>query len=551
MSPKTLAGLLRLRAEVRGDDVALRCRDGETWREHGWASYWEGAQRAAAGLWARGVRPGAHLLMLVPEVEPAIWTLFGAWSIGAVPIQIGLPYRLSDLGGFVAQLRETARRLDASALVLSGALAPHAPAETGLPVLVAEELLAAAPVAGLPDPDDAAERTALIQLTSGSTGRPRGVVLRHDRLMRHLGCMSRVLPSRADSVAASWLPLHHDMGLVGGLLFPFYNGFVAHMLSPMDFRARPFVWLETMSRMRGTICAAPPSAYAMLLRLARKAREEGLDLSAWECAMVGAEPISAELLRRFADAFAPVGFRPEAFFPVYGLAEATVAVSFPRLLAPTRVARIDRQALEREGRAIDAGGPHALELVAVGRPIPETELQVVDAAGAALPERCVGELRVRASTMMQGYHDDPAATAEALHEGWLRTGDLGYVDGGELFVTGRSKEVIIRGGLNLIPTVIEEIAAEVEGVRPGGVAAVGVRAPELETELVHLVAETREDASAWPGLRARLDAALKARGVAVDRIELVPPGALPRTTSGKLRRRELAATLSRGALPEP
>ena len=174
---KTLAGLLRGRAHTIGDHIALRCRDGEAWRERDWAAYWDGAQRAAAGLWARGVRPGAHLLMLVTDVESAILTLFGAWSIGAVPIQVGLPFRLHDLAGFLQQLRETARSLDAGALVLSAALAPYAPAAAGLPVFVAEELLASEPLAGLPDPDDFAGHTALIQLTSGSTGRPRGVVL--------------------------------------------------------------------------------------------------------------------------------------------------------------------------------------------------------------------------------------------------------------------------------------------------------------------------------------------------------------------------------------
>lgn len=549
MIAQTLAGMLRARAERCGDAVALRCRAGDGWHEYTWASYWDAARRAAAGLWSRGVRPGTHVLMLVTDVEAAIFTLFGAWSIGAVPIQVGLPFRLTDVGAFIAQLRDTARQLDAGALVVSRALAPFAPESAELPALVAEDLLDAAPDVELPDPEAAAGATALIQLTSGSTGRPRGVVLTHDRLMRHMMCMSCALPSHADSVAVSWLPLHHDMGLIGGLLFPFFNGFVAHMMSPADFRARPFGWLETMARARATICAAPPSAYAMLLRLAPRAVEAGLDLSAWECAMIGAEPISAELLRRFADAFAPVGFRREAFFPVYGLAEATVAVSFPQLLAPTRTVRVDREALAREGAVVPSDDPLGLEFVAVGRPIPETEVRVVDPVGAPRPEGRVGEIRVRSSTLMRGYYNDPAATAEVLADGWLRTGDLGFFDRGELFITGRSKEIIIRGGLNLMPGVIEEIAVGVDGVRPGGVAAVGVRAPELETEVVYLVAETRLEEPARAGLRGRLDAALKARGVAVDRIVLVESGALPRTTSGKLRRRAVADALARGAHP--
>ncbi len=544
MSAKTLAGLLRERAGTR-TDVALRCRAGDDWHNFDWADYWHGVRRAAAGLWAAGVRPGARVLMLVTDVEPAIFTLFGAWSIGAVPVQVGLPYRLHDLGAFIDNLRATARRLDASALVLSAALAPFASDAHDLPVLIAEDLLASPTSDTLPDPDDFAGDTALIQLTSGSTGHPRGVVLSHDRLLTHLECMSRSLPSHEHSVAVSWLPLHHDMGLIGGLLFPFFNGFCAHMLSPLEFRARPMLWLEVMARTRATICAAPPSAYAMLLRLAPRAVAAGLDLSAWECAMIGAEPIPAALLRRFADAFAATGFRPAAFFPVYGLAEATVAVTFPKLLAPTRIDRVDAAALSG-GHATPSEQPGALELVAVGRPISGTRIRILDNDGADLPERRVGEIAVRAPSLMHGYYEDPAASEAAFREGWLRTGDLGYVSDGELFITGRSKDLIIRGGLNLIPTFIEEIAGEVEGVRAGGVAAVGVHTPELETELVYLVAETREPEPAWPPLRLRLDAALKTRGVAVDRIVLVPPGALPRTTSGKLRRRDVAATLARG-----
>src|SRR5262249_6499859 len=200
--------------------------------------------------------------------------------------------------------------------------------------LSVEHLPAAAPAHSLPDPEDA-PGPAVIPLTRGSTDRPRAIAGPHDPPLRPIAAIRAGLPSRPESVAVSWLPLHHDMGLLGGLLFPFFNGFPAHMISTADFRARPWCWLEAMSRFRATICAAPPSAYALCLALAPRALRARFDLSAWECAMVGAEPISAGLLRGFAATFAPCGFRAEAFFPVYGLAEATVAVTFPTLLAPT------------------------------------------------------------------------------------------------------------------------------------------------------------------------------------------------------------------------
>lgn len=545
MSARTIAGLLRRRAESTGESLAIRFKKGQGWEEWSWSRFWEEVRRVEAGLKEAGLRPGDRALVLVPEVETAVATLFGLWSLGAVPIQIGLPFRLSDIDGFLDQLRRTAGRLGARALVVSRALAAFAGAREDVRVLCAEDL-PIAPPAQLPDPD-AAPGPALIQLTSGSTGHPRGVVLGHERLMEHMECMSRALPSHAESVAVSWLPLHHDMGLIGGLLFPFYNGFVASMISPQDFRSRPLVWLEAMSSLRATICAAPPSAYAMIVRLARRAVEAGLDLRPWECAMVGAEPISPSLLQRFSEAFRPVGFRAEAFFPVYGLAEATVAVTFPKLLSLSRVDIVDRAMLERDGHALPCEpGPRALELTGVGRPIPKTEVRIVAENGDVLPERRVGEIQVRAPTLMEGYFDDPAATADVFEGDFLRTGDLGYLDGGELFVTGRKKEIIIKGGHNLLPSVIEEIVSTVEDVRSGCVAAVGVRSQADETELVYVVAETKLEPREHQGLGERVRNALITRGIGVDRLIFVPPGVLPKTTSGKLRRRAVAEAIVEG-----
>jgi acyl-CoA synthetase (AMP-forming)/AMP-acid ligase II len=393
---------------------------------------------------------------------------------------------------------------------------------------------------GLPDPDTLAG-TAFLQLTSGSTRRPRGVVVPHDRLMRHLQAMSESLPSAGDAVAVSWLPLHHDMGLLGGLLFPFYNGFPAHMISTADFRARPALWLEAMSRFGATIAAAPPSAYAIVMALADRLIEKGLDLSRWSCAMVGAEPIPPTLFARFAEAFARAGFRANAFFPVYGLAEATVAVTFPRVLQPPRLDRVDRTALECERRAIPAADADStVVFVGVGTPIAGTSIRVVDDSGGRLPERFVGEVQVESPTCASGYYGDADATRAVFVDGWIRTGDLGYLADGVLFITGRQKEIIIKAGHNLIPSVLEELAAAVPGVRSGAVAAVGVPSPELETELVYVVAETRCDAAEHPALAARIQHALKTHGVAIDRVLLVPPKSLPKTTSGKLQRVAIA-----------
>ncbi len=548
---RTLAGLLRARAQARGERLALRYREGDGWHARTWGETWEEARAVAAALHARGVRPGDGVLLLIPEVRACVSVLLGAWALGAVPSILGLPYRLAALDAYLAQLRTTARRLEARALVLSGALAGLTDGQEaeGLPLLIADTLVEEGRASPFQPEPDAAPGPCLVQLTSGSTSDPRGVVLSHEKVLLHLESMSRALPSPANAVAVSWLPLHHDMGLLGGLLFPFFNDFPAHLLSPLDFRQRPFCWLEAMSQHRATICAAPPSAYAICLGLASRAREEGLDLSAWEVAMVGAEPISPELLRRFSERFAPCGFRAEAFFPVYGLAEATVAVTFPEKLAPTVVDRVDRAVLEREGRAVPcAEEAGALALTGVGRPIPHTEVRLVDAQGRHVPERTVGEILVRSATLMEGYHREPELTASAVQEGWLRTGDLGYLADGNLFITGRKKELIIKGGHNLIPSVLEEHCSEVEGVRTGCVAAVGLHSEHQQTERVYVVAETKLPSEAHGALAERLREQLRARGIAIDQVLLVAPGTLPKTTSGKLKRRAIAEAIASGQL---
>jgi acyl-CoA synthetase (AMP-forming)/AMP-acid ligase II len=339
------------------------------------------------------------------------------------------------------------------------------------------------------------------------------------------------------------------MGLVGGLLIPFGNGFPAHMIATGDFRNRPWLWLEALAQFRVTICAAPPSAYAICTQLAPRALRTGLDLSAWECALVGAEPIPAGVLRRFVSAFAPCGFRAEALFPVYGLAEATLAVTFPQVQVPPRIDRVTRASVERHDLAVADDGPDALEFVGVGRPLPGTEVLIADRDGKPLPERRIGEILVRSATLLDGYVGEPDGSAP-VRDGWLQTGDLGYLAEGDLFVTGRIKDLIIQGGQNLIPSVLEAIAAGVDGVRASAVAAVGVRSAGLETEKVCIVAETRLAPAEHPLLTKRIREALSGHGIALDRVLLIPPRSLPRTTSGKPRRQLLARALAGGGLAE-
>lgn len=537
-APRTLAEILRERAETRGQRVALGFRRGGEWRSWTFSEYFEEVERAAAGLGALGVATGDHVLVLVVEPEQAATLTLGSWYCGAVPIQVGIPYRLTDPGRFVSELEETARRLRASTLVVSDQFAPaeqHGP----LRIVTTADVRKASSERAASPPSDRLHDVALVQLTSGSTGHPRGVVVGHEELLLHMQSMSRALPvARDGTTGVSWLPLHHDMGLIGGLLFPLYNGFPVHLLSPLEFRQRPFAWLEALSEFKAGITPGPPSAYSLAIRMADRAAAAGLDFSALECAMIGAEPISARLIRTFSDAFAPCGFRPEAFFPVYGLAEATVAVTFPPLLGPTRIDRVSRVALEREARASSPRDPDdAVEWVGVGKAIPASELKIVDATGHEVGERIAGEIHVRSRTLFRGYFDDVEASREAVVDGWLKTGDVGYVADGDLFVTGRKKDIIIKGGHNMAPAVVEELVSSVDGVRAGCVAAIGLHVPELETEELWVVAETKLDVAEHRSLSLRIRDTLKARGISVDQIRFVEPGTLPKTTSGKIQRK--------------
>lgn len=539
----SMGALLRARVDEFADETAYAVWDGSRFVPRSWASLWERASAVARGLAARGVEPGQGVLFLLTDIEAAILGQWGAWLAGAAPTQVGLPYRLSNPAAFIAELQQTAARLHANVLVTEPAFGSLAGKDNQRVTTIAalEQVGQSGQAGELPGVDKACS-PALVQLTSGSTGHPRGVVIPHERLLLHLRSISEALPAARTDSGVTWLPLHHDMGMIGGLLYPLFNGFVMHLCSPLHFRGDPYLWLRALSDVEATHTVGPPSAYAIVQRLAARAMKDGLDLSRLRCAMIGAEPVPAALLRQFAEALAPCGFRAEAFFPVYGLAEATVAVSFPEPMSPTRTIQLDRHALEREqvARPTAANDREALELVGVGTALPRSELVIVDDRGEPLPERHVGEILVRSETGMAGYFEDPEATAAAIVDGWLRTGDLGFLDDGVLFVTGRKKELIIKGGRSIVPTVVEDAAAQVEGIRHGCVAAFGIYDQARSTERMIVVAESKLPAAEHPKLATELRSHLQSIGFEVDEVAIVPPATLPKTTSGKLQRRALA-----------
>jgi fatty-acyl-CoA synthase len=517
----------------------------------GWSDVHARARRAAAALAAAGVREGDRVA-LVLRTEPAFLdAFFGALLAGAVPVPLYPPVRLGRMDEYLAATARMVRVSGARLLVAGGAARRLlgevvARARPALGWLDAGELAASR---GELERESAPGDLALVQFSSGSTVDPKPVALTHGAIAAHTAALLAILaPTPADALV-SWLPLYHDMGLIGGLLGAMSYPGPAVLIPPEHFLARPALWLRAIGRHRGTISAAPSFAYAYAAARVRDADLEGVDLSSWRVALDGAEPVSVDALRRFAARFAPYGLEASALVPVYGLSEAALAVTFapPRRAWATR--RVDPLALAARGE-VEEG---RRELASVGVPIPGAEVEVRGAAGQALPERHLGRVFVRSPSLMREYLGQPDATAEALRGGWLDTGDLGFVDGGELYVHGRAKDVIVVRGANHAPDEFEAALAEVAGLRPGCAVALGFEPDDGGGEELLLLAERaggdgRDDAAV---IAAAREAVLERTGVAPREVVLLAPGTLPRTSSGKMRRGEARRRYAAGELAPP
>jgi fatty-acyl-CoA synthase len=539
-----------LRAAAAGPGGVTFVDAGEREQTLAWAAILERARRAAAALVARGIRPGDRVA-LVLRTEPAFLdAFFGALWAGAVPVPLYPPIRLAEL----------ARYRTATARMLGAVAARLVVADRTLGNLVGEAVADAGPALGLITPDAlhdaalapprpaAADELALIQFSSGTTREPRPVALAHRQLVAHLAALTAVVaPPGRRAAGVSWLPLYHDMGLIGCLLGAAYVGGSLVLIPPEVFLARPALWLRAIGRHRATVSPAPSFAYGLCARRVGDDELAGVDLSSWQLALDGAEQVSAAAARRFAARFASVGFDAGALVPVYGLAEATLAVSFAPPGRGVRTLGID-PARAGLGDRVRAGGH---EVASVGAPVPGVAVAVWDARGRPLPPGQVGRIAVRGAGVMAGYFGQPEATAAVLAGGWLDTGDLGFVADGELFVCGRARDLVVVRGVNHHPAELESALDGVAGARPGCAVALGVAPPDGDSEELVVVVERRAGAD-----RERLTGAIRAALVAATGlwphdVVIVEPGTLPRTSSGKLRRGEARRRLLAGELTAP
>jgi acyl-CoA synthetase (AMP-forming)/AMP-acid ligase II len=521
-----------------------------------WLPYAELLKEAlllAGGLDARGLKRGDHVALVAPESGDFIRTFYGITAAGLVPVPLVPPAQAADVSTFVRQSHHLLAASRAAAVVTSPDVAPLlgvSGLDASTRILTLDELKG---LPALPEPVAvSANDTALLQFTSGSTAAPKGVVLSHANL--HANVTSILGPSglnvTAADVSVSWLPLYHDMGLIGMLTSSLYAQVDIVVMSPVLFLKRPTAWLEAISEHRGTISFAPTFAYELCIRRIKPSQISGLDLSSWRVAGCGAEPVRGRTLREFADRFSSAGFRESSFVPSYGLAEHSLAVALGSGGLKSDV--VDGNRLVRESLAIPVGyvppsGVPAVELVACGHPFPGHEVQIVDDEGGALPERHVGRILARGPSVMAGYFEDPTETAEVLRDGWLHTGDLGYIAGGELYVCGRTKDLIIRHGRKYHPPDLESAITDVEGVRPSGVVVFGISRVEEADEVIAVVEGRASLASHDFAERVRRRIRETA-GLELDHVLVTPLGTIPRTTSGKVRRAETRARFEAGTL---
>jgi acyl-CoA synthetase (AMP-forming)/AMP-acid ligase II len=511
-----------------------------------------GIERASArfggALQSLGLKKGDRVALILPDNADFVFAFLGALRAGIIPVPIYPPTGLGKLAGYLENTLHIVDRSGSKILVTTaeirrilGTVQSRAPALTKVCDVDAlkgmrEELK---PVAiGLDD-------VCFLQFTSGSTSRPKGVTLTHANIAANVHViMDLGLKVRPTDSAVSWLPLYHDMGLIGFVLAPLYHVNTITFLPPLLFLKRPARWLEQMSRRKATISFGPNFAYALCNKRIKDAELEGLDLSSWRVAGCGAEPIRAENLRAFAEKFSKVGFSEKAFVSCYGMAESTLAISFSALGSGVVVDRVDGDALWAGGEAKVAGpaDQHAAPIVQCGAAFEGHEIQVFspeDAQSAApLPERRVGELRIKGPSIMQGYWNEPELTREAFAGSWLRTGDLGYLAGGCVHICGRSKEVIIVNGRNYYPQDLEWEASRVEGVRKGNVIAFGTLKPTYDRERVVIALETGvPHGEAREALKGEVRKAVQqAIGLTIDDVVPLDIGVLPKTSSGKLQR---------------
>ena len=549
------------------EDAAESTRTGFRFVEEGTTSEpfftYGGVERATAryggAMQALGLKKGDRIGLILPDNQDFVFGFLGALRAGIIPVPIYPPAGLRKLGGYLDSTLHIVKQSGCKILLTDSDIKKLlGTVQSGAGEL--EKIVAVEPLRKsrepLQDVKVTLDDTCFLQFTSGSTSAPKGVVVTHGNIAANTKAFMadglKIEPG-VDS-GASWLPLYHDMGLIGFVLGPLFYRNTVTFLPPLLFLKRPVRWLETISRMRASISFGPNFAYALCVKRIKDKDLQGLDLSCWRAAGCGAEPIRAGNLRDFADKFAPVGFNRRAFLPCYGMAESTLAISFRHGEVETDIVDADELAAEGKATPVDEGDSSALDIVNCGPAFPGHDARVFHPEDAdsstPLDDRMVGELRLRGPSVTSGYFNDPERTAAAFAGEWLRTGDIGYMVDGDIFICGRRKELIIVNGRNYYPQDLEWEASRVDGVRKGNVIAFGTRKPLNDRERVVIAFETSVgDKDARETLKNEVRKAVRqATGLSIDDVVDLEAGVLPKTSSGKLKRNETQRLYETGHL---
>ncbi|MGD8862245.1 MAG: fatty acyl-AMP ligase [Myxococcales bacterium] len=553
--PTTLVDALLSLPAGRERGFRFRGLDGKDYF-YPWEDLRREATERAARLQALGLKKGDRLALVIAEPHEFVLTFLAATVAGVVPVPIYPRASFKARNAYVETVAHIVKAAGARALVTLEATQPvieeviASGAELDNLVILEKFLEGDAPGIELPEvtPDD----VCFLQFTSGSTSWPKGVVVTHENLIANADAFlgEQGLARTDDDIALAWLPLYHDMGLIGFVLSTIIHDLNTVLLPTESFARRPSMWMQAMQDYGATITFAPNFAYGLATKRTRDRDLQGLDLSKVRVAGCGAEPINPNVMRSFADRFAPAGFDARALMPAYGMAEATLAISFHPRMTPLVTDTVDAAALARgEATPAEPGAPESatLELVSCGVPFPGHDVRIVSDDGEVLPERRVGEIITRGPSVTSRYYDNPEITAETFRDGWLHTGDLGYFAEGRLYVCGRKKDLIIIRGANHYPQDIEWAVSEVPGVRRDNVIAFSVMRDGEEQLIVCAEGNSGDAAELRKTIAAKV---AETNGLNVGHVAVVKVGSLPKTSSGKVQRRRTKQLFETGELEE-
>ena len=544
--PDTLIACARYLVETTPDRIALVLIESDETQAITYRAFFERAAQYARALEKVGIRRGDLVVLVLQHGGEVLYAFWGAMLLGAIPSIMPFLTPKLDPEHYYESVRQLVALSEVRAVITYTEMMPALRAHLeGISTLAAIlNIDGLQPEGHLSDYLERAPslptETAFLQHSSGSTGLQKGVMLSHGAVLNQIAAYSAAIDLRPDDVVVSWLPLYHDMGLIAGFIMPVVQGVRLVLMSPFHWVRDPLVLLRAIHEHHGTLCWLPNFAYNFMATRVRKAALDGIDLSSLRAVINCSEPVRHDSHTLFGDFYAPYGLDRRALQTCYAMAENTFAVTQSALGVPPRLDVIDRRALMEQGFARPSNGDNGptVVMVSCGRPIVHTEIRIVDGARRDLPERHVGEVALRSNCMLSGYYRRPDATAQAMQDGWYFTGDLGYLADGELYITGRKKDLIIVGGKNIYPQDIENAINNIEGVHPGRTVAFGVPNEDLGTEDIAIVCEVdtqdpQEHGRIVREIRARV---VQTTDVTARYVHLVGPKWLLKTSSGKIAR---------------